>query len=251
MLQAWMSSEAFREWDESADIVAHLRGELGELAAGRCDDGAFREREAWKAAKKAVTAREDPAAYESLEEEEAEFTYAERKPILFSGQHALIGNYGTAPLNKRQDLQCLRGRSHTASQLAQQLRDMPKEYVVEDGDTLSGVALRLDYTERELRRYNKLSSATIYQGQRLLLPPPRPLRANEKQQMQRSVSAQNRALQRRKPTSTIMPLVVWNGGKVRPNRHEQSQRPNASIQSQRPNAAMNGICTGQDSYHKL
>merc|ERR1712017_52790 len=49
------------------------------------------------------------------------------------------------------------------------------EYIVQEGDTLSGLALRLDTTERNLKRVNRLTSTSLYAGQRLTIPAPRPL----------------------------------------------------------------------------
>ncbi len=50
----------------------------------------------------------------------------------------------------------------------------PKEYVVQAGDTLLGIALDNDMTIDELTAYNNLDSDIIVEGQVLLLPPPTP-----------------------------------------------------------------------------
>jgi len=50
----------------------------------------------------------------------------------------------------------------------------PTEYVVQQGDTLLGIALKFDMTTDEIVAYNNLESDIIVEGQTLLIPPPSP-----------------------------------------------------------------------------
>ena len=50
----------------------------------------------------------------------------------------------------------------------------PTEYVVQQGDTLLGIALKFDMTTDEIIAYNNLESDIIVEGQTLLIPPPSP-----------------------------------------------------------------------------
>lgn len=50
----------------------------------------------------------------------------------------------------------------------------PIEYVVQQGDTLLGIALQFDVTTDQIIAYNNLDSDIIVEGQTLLIPPPIP-----------------------------------------------------------------------------
>jgi len=183
-----VADEAYREW-EGSDGAAALREQLGELATARHDSTVSRQREVWRATAKAAT-KAKGVVRSLLEDVDAD--YAERRPILISGQHCLIGNYGTALNNNyladnRAQVSphspaapaSQRKRSNTEPQAkfnsepkgdARSLRG-DNEYAVKEYDTVGGIALRLEISERDLRRLNRLSrSDSVYAGQRLRLP---------------------------------------------------------------------------------